>query len=208
MMNKGGNYFFIHIPRTGGTTIEQQLHLRHRGWQAFPGDTLKTYPTQHYHIEQIFQFKQFYMWKQFVFTIVRNPWDRLVSEYGVKQMNGESCSFNELMDLTEWRVELFNRGIHYDRGVHKNISHSVPQYAFVYYGSIQIPNFIGRFEEYEKSLSYISEQIGYSLQTAEKLHATKHDHYSKYYSRKNKGRLAKLYKWDIQLFNYRFKKER
>jgi len=63
---------FIHIPRTGGTSVEEYFQFKHQhGWKPDTAQhlTLKEY-SDHYDVEDYFKF-----------TIVRNPWDRLVSWY-------------------------------------------------------------------------------------------------------------------------------
>lgn len=63
---------FIHIPRTGGTSVEKHFGFKHQhGWKPETAQhlTLKEY-SNHYDVNDYFKF-----------TLVRNPWDRLVSWY-------------------------------------------------------------------------------------------------------------------------------
>jgi hypothetical protein len=84
--NGNRKILFIHIPKSAGSSIERIG--RDKGWEesfSVRGKSLteaayyKATP-QHFHadiLRQIFDFKEF----DSVFTIVRNPYDRLKSEY-------------------------------------------------------------------------------------------------------------------------------
>jgi hypothetical protein len=63
---------FIHIPRTGGTSVEKYFNFKYEaGWKPKTAQhlTLQEY-SEHYDTDNYFKF-----------TIVRNPWDRLMSWY-------------------------------------------------------------------------------------------------------------------------------
>ena len=63
---------FIHIPRTGGTSVEKYFNFKHEaGW--------KPATAQHFTLEEYS--KHYDLDKYFKFSIVRNPWDRLMSWY-------------------------------------------------------------------------------------------------------------------------------
>jgi len=209
-VNEEKKYIFIHIPKTGGTTISNQLHLKGGRGIAYKGDDFKNYSTQHYNIPQLLAFngrlRQDYLWKYFIFTIVRNPWDRFVSEYSQRQASGDDKNFKQLLEYAEECVNLYNKGIFYNKGVHNKISHFIPQYTFVYFCGMQIPSFVGRFEKYDDAILYISSQINYDLDLRKHLNKSDHGHYSKYYNWKTKRKLMKLYKDDIKLFNYKFER--
>ena len=87
LFSKQGRFvYFIHIPKTGGSYIENVA--QQNGWDAhfllkgtpFADSHFMPVSPQHFHaelLEQIFDFSKGIE----IFTIVRNPFDRLKSEY-------------------------------------------------------------------------------------------------------------------------------
>lgn len=96
IISEGRNYVFVHIPKTGGTSMAQALEARAMADDILIGDTPKA-------VRRRGRLKQLQprgrLWKHstladidgiltpdkiarmFTFTLVRNPWDRVVSYY-------------------------------------------------------------------------------------------------------------------------------
>mgnify|MGYP003635292014 CR=1 FL=1 len=71
MINHDHKFIFIHCNRTGGTSVEHfftgETETTHKHW--FPYDWKKHYPHE---------------WKTyFKFTTVRNPWDKVLSQWAI-----------------------------------------------------------------------------------------------------------------------------
>jgi hypothetical protein len=76
MINHKYKFIFLHIPRTGGTSIEKAL-FGQDWWGVHP-------PSKHLTAHMAKQIYAPYWQDYFKFTFVRNPWDRMVSmlKYG------------------------------------------------------------------------------------------------------------------------------
>jgi len=72
MIIKNKKLLFIHIPRTGGTAIEDSFNVPNKRKNRNP-------PTQHNTLGQYLE-KELVK-SYFTFSFVRNPWDRLISWY-------------------------------------------------------------------------------------------------------------------------------
>ena len=69
----GKELLFIHLPKTAGTSINRTLQLPR------PSDL---WPKKHYDFTSVKEvFPPEVLQRAFIFSIVRNPWDRLVSFY-------------------------------------------------------------------------------------------------------------------------------
>jgi len=65
--------FFIHIPKTGGTSIEEAFEGKYGETSKFK----EPCSTQHLHYSELEDLEQY----KFVFAIIRDPVERLISEY-------------------------------------------------------------------------------------------------------------------------------
>jgi hypothetical protein len=84
----GEHYLFVHIPKTGGTTIEAVFreagfdeHFRTKA--RTPLNRVMRCTPQHFHarpLSSLFQLKKF----RAIFTVVRNPYARMQSEFAMR----------------------------------------------------------------------------------------------------------------------------
>ncbi len=100
-----GVVFFVHIPKTGGTSIEKTLKragaaeaLKMRKKVGFSKATL-----QHMHAE-IHEQAVGSKFVDYAFTVVRNPYDRFASEYKMKVVDS---GLDESVD--DWATQNFAR---------------------------------------------------------------------------------------------------
>ena len=175
------NLLFIHVPRTGGTSIEQALFPLAGGHE-----TVRDFK---YVPEGVFKF-----------AFVRNPWDRFVSGYFCREkVAGFTIS-----------VDGFNRYIEYIAckypgefpvfGVYED--HFRPMYHFLLDDNDKIGvDFVGRFESLQKDWDYVCGILGV---TVELEHHRKfaHPKYNQCYTLENWDYIKELYRKDIELFGY------
>jgi hypothetical protein len=136
---------FVHIPKTGGTSVEKMLKDA-GGIEAMRNsEQIPNLPCtpQHFHAEIVERLipDAFY---DFAFTIVRNPYDRLVSEFKMRVVAaGRDLSFDAWVDRTLVR---------YSRNRFANDNHIRPQTEYLF-GNVQIY----RFED--NPLSRVADQL-------------------------------------------------
>jgi hypothetical protein len=96
IISRGRRYIFVHAPKTGGTSLALALEARAKADDILLGDTPKALKRRH-RVNGVQASGR--LWKHsmltdlyglvdqdeieafFVFTLVRNPWDRMVSYY-------------------------------------------------------------------------------------------------------------------------------
>lgn len=188
---------FIHIPKTGGTSIEKNLDIMNKNnyWGGFKGRSMQHYLWNDYKNILNENYNNF-----FKFTIVRNPYDRIISEYYWNKDFGFSkkISFDDYLKQVSniFQNNLFNN---------KNCNHFIPQHKFIYDSSNNLMiDKIFNFELFDEIYQYLI-QNNY----LEKIILNK-----KFNKRKRKGInlnqltheqkniIYNLYKNDFILFNY------
>lgn len=100
--------FFIHIPKTGGTSIEEWLKAEARMSfftdQILP-EPLLVYPQHFRHIDmQSIMGENFYDW---AFAVVRDPYKRLESEYNYR--HNQPGSYKNSLKFWEWVIKSLDR---------------------------------------------------------------------------------------------------
>ena len=203
---------FVHIPKTGGTSIELALRDHSftgqynsymsgrratRGWD-------KTYDNQetpirenaghwvHKHRPTKFFKPRFSEYKKFAF--VRNSWDRMVSSWAyVKRQTGCSYEFKRFV------YEYPFKKVFWDW-------HTMPQYIHLEDGDGNVlVDFVGRFENLEADLNHVGDRIGLPERIKlPHIRKSKHKHYTEYYDDETQQYVRKLFSGDINRFGYKF----
>jgi hypothetical protein len=124
----------------------------------------------------------------FIFTIIRNPWDRVVSI---------ASYFN--IPFSDFIVN-FN---HYCKDDKIRI-HSLPLHIYTHHDGKLFSDLICRFENLQAGMNKVFDHIGLPRTELPYLNPSDHQHYSAYYSQKEIDLVAELYKIDIELFGYTF----
>ena len=191
-------FIYMKIARTGGTSIHR-FRIEKKISDIF--NLKDNYERTKEWLEDLDDEK---LKDYFIFTFVRNPWDRLVSVYFYfkkQELIGQEISFenfiknNMFEDSTPPRPELDESN--------SLKAHSLPQYLYVEDEGKKFVNFIGRFESLEKDWKIVAKKIGINDELPHE-NKTNHEHYTKYYNEEMKNIVAKKYKRDIELFGYKF----
>lgn len=192
------NLIFIHIPKTGGTTVQKVLGLEH-----FYNERPKKFPSpQHYTYSDLRNLLGDSIDDWFSFSFVRNPYSRIFSEWKWRKT---------LTDRT-MRVDIgFEAFVYYIREEYlrneeAGDNHWRPQSDFI---DPNI-NFIGRFENFEKDFSkileriYIYPDIGRKRKIPNLNRTTSGGDYRDAYYSYTKKEVENLYQKDLDTFGYTF----
>jgi chondroitin 4-sulfotransferase 11 len=192
-------YIFIHIPKTGGTSIRRQLGNH---------PSLKCYNHRPYEwvMDQIEHSRN----SQFVFTIVRNPWDRILSLYHYWKQQEVKHQFykydKRIVDHIKSINMSFKQFIHSIQEKDPIImsKNHVNPYIEYYLPSLEPLDYIGRFENLQQDFNTICDKIGIPHQQLPHANKSKHKHYTEYYDDETKQIVAERYAKDIEHFEYKF----
>lgn len=184
---------FVHVPKCAGVSIAKSIFGNLAGGHA----TLDEYVN-------IFEPKCIVNY--FKFTIVRNPWDRLVSAFHFLKKGG----FNEEdKDWARSELEQFNNFDEFVKGWlnKENIwkwPHFRPQYHYIIEKKEKVQmDFVGFLENIDEDFQYITRRLGVDspLENANK---GKHDDYRSYYNEVTMRIVSEVYDTDIKLLGYNF----
>ena len=177
----------IHIPKTGGTSVTAAVES-YGGLSSFlkkrAVPQCGNVPPQHMDIVHT---RKFFPKKTIPsFAVIRDPWQRTVSEY-VWQFNT-----TDWQGLDKWVKYAFRKVVHY-----KMLNHFLPQYKFI---DDDVKLF--RYEDFNTMIKYVGEQLGF-----EKFECNHKEQVSKIYTTPSIDVLDKeamavwnnLYQKDIEL---------
>jgi len=188
------NLLFIHIPKNAGTGVINQLNMKphgHYDWRTHPN------------------FKGNYT----KFSIVRNPWCRLVSTYEFAKMDKSywhnktnhtrhpdfhicsTKSFTEIVNI------LYNTP---HKLIHPGWKNQFP-YICNEKDKIMVDHII-KMENLDEGLNNLLNKLGFDSIKLKKVNVSTRSSYEKYYNEITQNLVGEIYNKDIALFNYSFGK--
>lgn len=180
-------FSFVHINKTGGTSVEKALGLRFN----------------HQTVQEKIDYMGAAKWAdKFTFAFVRNPWDRAVSHYHYRVKTNKSGLADKHLDFKAWVVEAF---------LNRNTDYCTPEKMFMpqrrwlvnRHGEIAV-SFVGRFERLNEDFEKICLEIGRPEITLPHLKASSRRDYREYYDSETIDIVAETFAEDIEAFGYRF----
>jgi hypothetical protein len=200
---KDKNVLFIHIPKTGGSVIENAIQ-EYTPQELYSDNvnTLLDFPynqksLQHQFYTTIYQFKNklninFNNIK--IFTVVRNPYDRIISDlfwYGLIKK-----------EFTAGQVYNVIKNNYLDRDDLDN--HNEPQYKFIVDENSELIKNIKIFntETLNESNDELNKFVGFNINIEQK--GVNKD-YSNYLNKDSISLINTFYAKDFELFNYKLK---
>ena len=181
---------FIHIPKTGGSSVARALF----------GDS-RHVPYFEYERINPRKFRRF-----FKFSFVRNPWDRLVSTYfflkngGVNELDRRFAA-EKLAGYDNFSA--FVEGWLSEQNIRSWV-HFMPQHYFICDAKRRVRmDFVGRTETIAADFRTVCERLGVAAQLK---WTNRGDHrpYGDYYTEALRERVAAVYAEDIAIFGYQY----
>ena len=194
------NFIFIHVPKTGGTTIEKGMNLMgsRNGYGIIKNTVFQHFTSNE--VKQLLGDRIFNFYDKI--SIVRNPYDRFISEYYWCKIDGvgykSNQSFNEFIDYVEKCVKEknFYETIYHD--------HFIPQWMYICINDeitnqekIAVDHLL-RFENFDNVKNFFMKNYAVSL---------KHENYNSLnkdfeLNNNQKKRIYNIYKKDFELLGY------
>ncbi len=184
---------FVHIPKCGGVSMSRTIFGNLAGGHTALEEYLNI-------------FEPSCVINYFKFTVVRNPWARLVSAYFFLRDGGlgekdrvwfdrELGGFNDFDDFVQRWVNKTNIW---------KLYHFHPQYHYMIDRRQKIRlDFVAFLENIEDDFVYITNRIGIE-RTLDKMNKSTHSSYMGYYSETTKRIVADAYAEDIEMLGYNF----
>jgi len=180
------NYIFIHINKTGGSSIEKALNI----------------PTEHKTALEKIEEIGIKSWnKKLTFTVIRNPWDKVVSQYHYRVSTNQTNLRDNPVEFKEWVNLVYGEQDSYYYDTPKMF---LPQLDWItdHNGKILIDAII-RFENLQNDFNDILAKLG-RTKTLPHIKKSKRGNYREYYDEETIEIVRNWFMEDIDKFDYQF----
>ena len=213
IISRGRRYIFVHIPKTGGTSMALALEVRAMKDDILIGDTPKALRRRNRAKRLTARGR---IWKHstladidgvvtrqemqdfLIFTLVRNPWDRLVSYYHwlrVQEFDHPAVTLAKRLDFSGFLNDPVTRS-----AVSANTYESYMRDAS---GGLHDPVYV-RIEELEADLVPIRAHLGFDPRPGRSNASVRERDWRTYYSDRDAALVEDLCSADIAGFGYEF----
>jgi chondroitin 4-sulfotransferase 11 len=194
---------YVHIPKTAGQSINSLLSPGIPNLTAFPTVVNDTGPRRaHLTAREMKEHDPSEWWDTFFkFTVVRNPWDRALSEYNWRRMRkGARVTFESFEDflraaLKGWEFEL------------DDARHLMLQKDFILSDTQEcLVDFVGRYETLQADLESVAGRVGLTIDDFPVKNRSRSplESISNQYTRETRHLVETLWGADIEFFGYEF----
>ena len=213
IISRGRQYIFVHIPKTGGTSLALALEARAMRDDLMLGDTPKALKRRKKlmgaeargrlwkhstlaDIEGLVSRDE--MREMLCFTLVRNPWDRIVSYYHwlkVQNFEHPAVAMAKTLGFSDFlRAPAVAGPIK---------THPYESYLRASDGRACEALYI-RLEHFAEDAAPLMEHLGFELELPRANASAREDDYRRYFSADDSEVVAELCAEDIEKFNYSF----
>ena len=213
IISRGRRYIFVHIPKTGGTAMALALEARAKADDILIGDTPKAVKRRG-RVKKLAARGR--LWKHstladidgvvtsdelddlLIFTLVRNPWDRVVSYY--HWLRDQSFEHPAVSLAQRLGFDGFLRARHVQQSLQATPArHYVTGAA----GNVRDAHFI-RLEHLAEDLAPVEAHLGFALDIPQANASDRETDYRGYYTNETAGIVATICGEDITRFGYSF----
>jgi hypothetical protein len=180
------DFIFIHINKTGGSSIENALGLRFEHKTA---------------LEKMREVGPEQWERSFTFTVVRNPWDKVASHYHYRVMTNQTGLGLNPIGLPAWVKRAYRERdpFYFDKP-----RMFMPQIRWIADDSGRIlVDRIARFETLQQDFADICSRIGRDASLPHLKRSVRGD-YRQYYDDESVEIIANWFREDIERFDYQF----
>ena len=207
MIDHKNEIIFIHIPRTGGTSIEKAL-IGEDFWNIDPRN-------KHATCHSAKEVYRDYWDNYFKFSFIRNPWDRHVSMmkyeehfYGKQDTLGHKILDIDKLERYTARYGKPPNTIEFDyRFVDKKFFEKFDMISGAVYSNYigSEMDFIGRFENLQNDFNFLTKKLDLESRDLPITNVSNNrTHYSNYYNEESRDLVKSMYNFDINKYKYSY----
>lgn len=203
----GLKFIFVHIPKCGGTSIEENIGFnfeKNIGFDFEKQNNIKGKHTKYFRLSDYEHLLGDSISEFFTFSLIRNPWERMVSNY-----NSDIISSNVTIDgkntIEEKKDISFEEYL--NLVLNKKIDNYVVNYKSWYNGNKYKSDYICKLENIQSDFSYVCGRLGIDNRQLEHVNKTDYTYnkdYRSYYNNETKDLIYKSFKYEIMKFKYDF----
>lgn len=179
------DFAFVHINKTGGSSVEKALklprdHRTARQWKSDLGEA---------------------EWeRRFTFTFVRNPWEKVLSQYAFQLQRENKDLMASGIDFNTWVRKAYGER---DPRYHKGRMY-MPQVDWIgdESGNLLV-DYVGRFERFAADFEVVCDRIGRQASLPH-LKSSRHGGYRDAYQAETAEIVRTWFARDIEQFGYEF----
>ncbi len=180
--NPKRKFIYMKPTKTAGTSI-----LRGTIEKLCPNELVFSKKDENAFVTWMEQLTDEMLMDYYIFTVVRNPWDRFVSIASHFGRNIESL------------VETFEQECTADRNF---MFHTLPQHIYAYNDDRRYVDAICRFESLQEDLNIVFDQLDLPRTPVPHVNASRHRSYARYYTNDLKQAVGAIYAEDVRRFGY------
>lgn len=183
-----GPFIFIHINKTAGTSVGRAIGLPVK---------------DHLMATEVIARIGMAAWEQaFKFTVVRNPWDKVVSHYEYRRKKNKTEIATRGVMFSEWVTKTY--GPDKDAFYYNNPRSFQPQVEWLKDSEGRVSmDYVIKFESLNEGFNHVKSVIGLDANLPH-LNASKRATYQSYFDEETRAIVAHWFREDIEAFDYTF----